>query len=120
MRSSRIKRTTAETDITLEINLDGSGKSNIKTGCGFLDHMLTLFARHARFDLDVECKGDTYVDYHHTVEDVGANCEDHAAEALRYGLMSRPRPAVPEAAVPAPRYDPFDTGQRARSGYRGL
>ncbi len=56
----------------------------------------------------------------HTVEDVGANCEDHAAEALRYGLMSRPRPAVPEAAVPAPRYDPFDTGQRARSGYRGL
>ena len=82
MRSSRIKRTTAETDITLEINLDGSGKSNIKTGCGFLDHMLTLFARHARFDLDVECKGDTYVDYHHTVEDIGICLGKAFCEAL--------------------------------------
>lgn len=82
MRSSRIKRTTAETDITLEINLDGSGKSNIKTGCGFLDHMLTLFARHARFDLDVECKGDTYVDYHHTVEDIGICLGKSFCEAL--------------------------------------
>ena len=82
MRNSRIKRTTAETDITLEINLDGSGKSNIKTGCGFLDHMLTLFARHARFDLDVECKGDTYVDYHHTVEDIGICLGKAFCEAL--------------------------------------
>ena len=82
MRSSRIKRTTAETDITLEINLDGSGKSNIKTGCGFLDHMLTLFARHARFDLDVECKGDTYVDYHHTVEHIGICLGKAFCEAL--------------------------------------
>ena len=82
MRSSRIKRTTAETDITLEINRDGSGKSNIKTGCGFLDHMLTLFARHARFDLDVECKGDTYVDYHHTVEDIGICLGKAFCEAL--------------------------------------
>lgn len=97
MRSSRIKRTTAETDITLEINLDGSGKSNIKTGCGFLDHMLTLFARHARFDLDVECKGDTYVDYHHTVEDIGICLGKAFCEALgdkkgivRYGSTLLP------------------------------
>ena len=70
-RGYQIIRKTAETDINLEINLDGSGKSTIDTGCGFLDHMLTLFARHGRFDLDVTCKGDTYVDYHHTAEDIG-------------------------------------------------
>lgn len=71
MRSAEIKRTTAETDITLTLNLDGSGISEICTGCGFLDHMLTLFSRHGRFDLTVSCTGDTYVDYHHTVEDIG-------------------------------------------------
>ncbi len=71
MRISEVKRTTAETDIYLKLNLDGSGKSTLDTGCGFLDHMLTLFASHGRFDLDVTCKGDTYVDYHHTVEDIG-------------------------------------------------
>ena len=71
MRTAEIKRTTAETDISLCLNLDGTGKSTIATGCGFLDHMLTLFARHSRFDLDVTCKGDTYVDDHHTVEDIG-------------------------------------------------
>ena len=71
MRTAEIKRTTAETDISLCLNLDGTGKSTIATGCGFLDHMLTLFARHGRFDLDVTCKGDTYVDDHHTVEDIG-------------------------------------------------
>ena len=71
MRISDIKRTTAETDIKLSLNLDGSGESEIDTGCGFLDHMLVLFAKHGRFDLKVTCKGDTYVDYHHTVEDVG-------------------------------------------------
>ena len=71
MRKSEIKRTTAETDIKLSIDLDGSGKSEIDTGCGFLDHMLTLFAKHGRFDLSVYCKGDTQVDYHHTVEDIG-------------------------------------------------
>lgn len=71
VRGYQIIRKTAETDINLEINLDGGGKSNIDTGCGFLDHMLTLFARHGRFDLDVTCKGDTYVDYHHTAEDIG-------------------------------------------------
>ena len=59
MRRAEIKRTTNETDIYLELNIDGSGKSDIDTGCGFLDHMLTLFARHGRFDLTVKCKGDT-------------------------------------------------------------
>ena len=71
MRSAEIKRTTAETDISLKLNLDGTGVSQCATGCGFLDHMLTLFARHGRFDLEVSCKGDTFVDYHHTVEDIG-------------------------------------------------
>lgn len=71
MRTSEIKRATAETDISLALNLDGTGKSEIQTGCGFLDHMLTLFARHGRFDLNITCQGDTYVDDHHTVEDIG-------------------------------------------------
>ena len=71
MRTAEVTRKTAETDISLKLNLDGSGKSNINTGCGFLDHMLVLFASHGRFDLDIKCKGDTYVDYHHTVEDIG-------------------------------------------------
>lgn len=71
MRKSEIIRTTAETDIALKLELDGNGKSVIDTGCGFLDHMLTLFASHGRFNLEVKCKGDTYVDYHHTVEDIG-------------------------------------------------
>ena len=71
MRSSEIKRTTAETDISLALELDGEGKSVIDTGCGFLNHMLTLFARHGDFNLTVICKGDTDVDYHHTAEDIG-------------------------------------------------
>ena len=71
MRNARIDRKTAETDITLALELDGKGVSNIDTGCGFLDHMLTLFASHGRFDLNVKCQGDTYVDYHHSVEDIG-------------------------------------------------
>ena len=71
MRMAKIERKTAETDITLELELDGSGKSDIATGCGFLDHMLTLFARHGRFDLTVRCAGDIYVDDHHTGEDIG-------------------------------------------------
>ena len=71
MRTAEIIRKTAETDISLTLNLDGKGQSNIATGCGFLDHMLTLFARHGRFDLTLTCKGDTWVDDHHTVEDVG-------------------------------------------------
>jgi len=71
MRKGEITRSTAETDIKLSFNLDGTGKSSINTGVGFLDHMLELFARHGRFDLDVTCKGDTHVDFHHSVEDVG-------------------------------------------------
>ena len=71
MRKADIKRKTAETDISLKLNLDGKGAGKIDTGCGFLDHMLTLFAKHGRFDLSVKCSGDTQVDYHHTVEDIG-------------------------------------------------
>ena len=71
MRSFETTRTTAETDIFLALNLDGTGKSSIDTGCGFLNHMLTLFASHGRFDLTVKCKGDVDVDDHHSVEDIG-------------------------------------------------
>ena len=71
MRSYEITRKTAETEISLSLNLDGTGKSDIKTGVGFLDHMLTLFAHHGKFDLKVQCSGDTYVDDHHSVEDIG-------------------------------------------------
>ncbi len=71
MRCAEINRKTNETDICLKLNLDGSGKSNINTGIGFLDHMLTLFAKHSRFDLDVTCKGDVWVDFHHSAEDIG-------------------------------------------------
>jgi len=82
MRTSAIKRTTAETDISLELNLDGAGESLIDTGCGFLNHMLTLFAKHSKFDLTVKCKGDTDVDYHHTVEDIGIALGSAVEEAL--------------------------------------
>lgn len=82
MRTASLTRTTAETAISLSINLDGSGKSTLQTGCGFLDHMLTLFASHGRFDLEVSCKGDTYVDYHHTVEDIGITLGQAFAKAL--------------------------------------
>ena len=71
MREYEIKRRTAETDIEMKLSLDGVGESTVDTGCGFLDHMLTLFSKHGRFDLAVTCKGDVNVDYHHTVEDVG-------------------------------------------------
>lgn len=71
MRQASIQRKTAETDIALTLDLDGTGAGNINTGCGFLNHMLTLFARHGGFDLTVTCVGDTDVDDHHTVEDVG-------------------------------------------------
>ena len=71
MRKASISRKTAETDIRLELNLDGTGMCSIATGCGFMDHMLTLFASHGQFDLQVTCQGDTYVDDHHTVEDIG-------------------------------------------------
>ena len=97
MRTAEIARKTAETDITLSLNLDGTGRGEIATGCGFLDHMLTLFARHGRFDLTVHCQGDTFVDDHHTVEDVGICLGDAFAKALgnlggvnRYGSTILP------------------------------
>lgn len=71
MRNAEISRKTAETDIFLSLSLDGSGKSEIDTGVGFLDHMLTLFASHGKFDLKIKCVGDINVDYHHTTEDIG-------------------------------------------------
>lgn len=97
MRTSEINRKTAETDISLKLNLDGSGQSKIDTGCGFLDHMLTLFARHGMFDMDVKCVGDVEVDYHHTAEDIGICLGLAFREALgemrginRYGSMILP------------------------------
>ena len=97
MRKGEINRTTAETNIALSIELDGTGKSEISTGCGFLDHMLTLFASHGRFDLSVSCKGDVDVDYHHSVEDIGICLGKAFAEAIgnckgikRYGNMMLP------------------------------
>ena len=71
MRTAEITRKTAETDIILALNIDGTGKSDAKTGVGFLDHMLELFSKHGRFDLKIRCQGDTHVDSHHTVEDIG-------------------------------------------------
>ena len=71
MRTATISRNTAETKINIELNLNGKGESKIASGCGFLDHMLTLLASHGRFDLAVTCNGDTQVDDHHTVEDIG-------------------------------------------------
>ena len=97
MRSCTIDRCTKETQIKLSLKLDGSGISNIDTGCGFLDHMLTLFASHGSFDLDVQCKGDVNVDYHHSAEDIGICLGKAFAEALgdckgiyRYGSMILP------------------------------
>ena len=97
MRTYNIERKTAETDIKLSLNLDGCGKCEIDTGCGFLDHMLTLFASHGRFDLAVKCVGDVKVDYHHTVEDIGICLGKAFAEALgdkkgieRYGSVTIP------------------------------
>ena len=82
MRKASIKRKTAETDIALTLMIDGKGDSKINTGCGFLDHMLTLLSKHARFDLTVKCKGDVNVDYHHTTEDVGIALGQALKEAL--------------------------------------
>ena len=97
MRTSNIIRRTAETDIRLTLDLDGTGKADIDTGCGFLNHMLTLFAKHGRFDLSVKCLGDTDVDDHHTVEDIGICLGMAFAEALgdmggivRYGQTILP------------------------------
>ncbi len=97
MRTAEINRKTAETDIQLRLNLDGTGASMIDTGVGFLDHMLTLFAKHGRFDLEVHCVGDIQVDAHHTTEDIGIALGEAFAEALgdkrgitRYGSTVLP------------------------------
>ena len=131
MRNAQIKRKTAETDIKLSLNLDGTGKSNIQSGCGFLDHCLTLFAKHGSFDLDVLCKGDVEVDYHHSVEDIGICLGDAFKEAIgdmrgicRYGNMILPMDETLILAaidisgraylnydleIPTPRIGDFDT-----------
>ena len=131
MRKSQITRNTAETQINLSLSLDGKGTSSIDTGCGFLDHMLTLFARHSGFDLTVSCDGDTYVDDHHTVEDIGICLGEAIRTALgdcrgitRYGSMILPMDealilsAVDisgrsylgyELAIPAEKVGAFDT-----------
>ena len=97
MRTATINRKTYETDISLTLTLDGKGESNINTGCGFLDHMLTLFARHGGMDLNITCKGDTFVDYHHTAEDIGICLGMAFLEAIgdkkgicRYGDITLP------------------------------
>lgn len=97
MRTANIIRKTAETDITIELSLDANGNSIISSGCGFLDHMLTLFAKHGGFDLKVSCQGDTQVDYHHTAEDIGIALGQAFAQALgdkrgivRYGSQILP------------------------------
>lgn len=97
MRTSTVTRKTNETDICLTLNLDGKGESAVHSGCEFLDHMLTLLSRHARFDLTLTCKGDVGVDFHHTVEDIGIALGDALKEALgdkkgitRYGNFILP------------------------------
>ena len=97
MRKAEIQRKTSETDIKLSLCLDGTGKAAVQTGLGFLDHMLVLFAKHGRFDLDVFCQGDTWVDDHHSVEDIGIVLGAAFAKALsdkrgirRYGSMLLP------------------------------
>lgn len=97
MRTASIVRKTAETDIALKLVLDGKGEANIDSGCGFLDHMLTLFAKHGRFDLALSCKGDTEVDFHHSAEDIGICLGRAFNKALgdkmgicRYGYMLLP------------------------------
>lgn len=82
MRTAKIDRKTNETDIKLSLNIDGTGKSDINSGCGFLDHMLTLFASHGKFDIEIKCDGDTYVDDHHTTEDIGIALGQAFSQAL--------------------------------------
>ncbi len=131
MRKAEIKRKTAETDICVVLDIDGAGKSEISSGCGFLDHMLTLFARHGRFDLAISCKGDTYVDYHHTAEDIAICLGKAFCEAIgekkgivRYGDTALPMDEAPrlsaadisgrggyygELDIPAEKVGDFDT-----------
>ena len=131
MRKACIDRKTAETDISLTLELDGSGKSDIRSGVGFLDHMLTLFAKHGRFDLTLTCQGDTWVDGHHSAEDIGICLGLAFREALgdkkgiaRYGDTALPmdEPLIITAAdisgrshlacelsIPAQKVGDFDT-----------
>ena len=131
MREAKITRKTGETDISLSLNLDGSGKYDVSTGVGFLDHMLELFARHGNFDLSVQCTGDVYVDDHHTAEDVAIVLGRAFDEALgdrrgicRYGSFILPmdealilsavdisgRPALGYALeIPTEKVGSFDT-----------
>ena len=131
MRTSELIRRTSETQIELSLNIDGTGTYQIDTGCGFLNHMLELFARHGRFDLALRCQGDTRVDDHHTVEDVGIALGSAFAQALgdkrgisRYGSFLLPMDEalvlcaldlsgraclVYEAAIPAQKVGSFDT-----------
>ena len=97
MRRANIQRDTNETKIRLDLDLDGTGKADIATGCGFLDHMLTLMTRHGDFDMKLRCQGDTWVDFHHTVEDIGIVLGKAFTEALgdkrgitRYGQFLLP------------------------------
>ncbi len=97
MRKALIERKTAETNIKLSLELDGTGKSSISTGCGFMDHMLTLFAHHGKFDIELTCDGDTGVDYHHSIEDIGICLGEAFTKALgdkkgifRYGTVILP------------------------------
>jgi imidazoleglycerol-phosphate dehydratase len=107
MRSAEVTRTTSETDITIVLNLDGTGRSDITTGIGFLDHMLTALARHALFDLTVHAKGDLHIDFHHTTEDVGIVLGQAFARAIgdkrgirRYGQALVPMDeALVETAI---------------------
>lgn len=131
MRSGLIQRKTSETQVFVRVELDGSGKTSIQTGCGFLDHMLTLLGAHSRIDLEITCAGDTGVDYHHTTEDVGICLGLAIKEALgskagiaRYGYMMLPMDealilsAVDlsqrgilccELSLPSPKVGDFDT-----------
>ena len=131
MRTSEIYRKTNETEISLKLDLDGSGKSEIKSGCPFLDHMLTLFAAHGGFDLSLVCRGDVEVDYHHTVEDIGIALGDAVYQSLgdkrginRYGYMVLPMDETLivtaidisgrallnyDLKIPTPRVGDFDT-----------
>ncbi|WP_434565097.1 imidazoleglycerol-phosphate dehydratase HisB [Thermoanaerobacterium thermosaccharolyticum] len=106
MREAEVNRKTAETEVYVKINIDGAGKSHINTGIGFLDHMLNLFSKHGLFDLQVEAKGDLYVDSHHTVEDIGITLGQAFLKALgdkksikRYGLSYVPMDEVLIRAV---------------------
>ena len=105
MRESEIKRKTAETDISLSLCVDGTGKAEISTGIGFLDHMLTLFARHGRFDLCITCKGDTCVDDHHSTEDIGIAL----GQALRQALGDKSGMLCLSAEFRTEKIGTFDT-----------